>query len=347
VLSGQTRFDVMRRACVSEVASRPHRRTGTYAWLHFTTHLPVESSEKGTYSQHDGKHAPAAVAPIHHPRQIKLDTIVKQRYQRASTSTSYSSSLSQILCIDLISLIIFNLGKLVRAMFLLPSTATALLGVLLSLSPGDNGFVGASSRAVNDQRLEDPTNTESARNLRSSPGESRLLQQATAIGVNFVNIKSSAGVGATEAQVRAQIDVLNTAFRPDFVFNLNATREVTNDNYFGNINTDILPNPVEMQMKQEYRRGGMETLNVYSVQLVRDGRTTVGYATLPVADGGPSDGIVIDYTTVPNDRGGETDMGMVSVTNKRSSASDTSVLTVPFVSLRPDTRSRGGALAKP
>jgi hypothetical protein len=226
-------------------------------------------------------------------------------------------------------------------MFLLSSTATALLGVLLSLSPGDNAFVGASRHTVNDHP-EDLTNTRSARNLRN-----RVLQETIAVNVNFVNIKNSAGLGATAAQVRAQIDVLNDAFRPDFVFNWNATQDVTNDNYFGNINTDILPNPVEMQMKQEYRRGGMETLNVYSVQLVRDGRTTVGYATLPVADGGPSDGIVIDYTTVPNDRGGETDMGMVSVTNKRSSASDTSVLTVPFVSLRPDTRSRGGTLAQP
>jgi hypothetical protein len=125
----------------------------------------------------------------------------------------------------------------------------------------------------------------------SAPDGSRRLQEAIRVGVNFVIVKNAAGLGATEDQVQPQIDVLNAAFGPDFVFNLTSTQVVTNDIYFSNLRSPNDPEwNAEREMKTAYKRGGTETMSVYAVQ------TEGGWAFT----GGVQDGVVMDYTGVPN-----------------------------------------------
>jgi hypothetical protein len=213
-------------------------------------------------------------------------------------------------------------------MLLLSSTTSAMLGMLLALSSINNSCalrhtledtrLGRESRGLRgpkDDSASLPSCGSRARTdeevkafsemiqqfyqeAQSSPGGSRRLQEAITINVNFVNVRSTAGLGATEAQVQAQIDALNTAYRPDFVFNLSTTQVVTNDNYFGNIDPRATNGPVEAQLKAEYRRGGMDTLNVYSANIMTNGSTTGGWAI--TANGSSvNDGVTMDYTTVP------------------------------------------------
>jgi glutamine cyclotransferase len=197
---------------------------------------------------------------------------------------------------------------------LCPSTKTALLGVLLALASVSSAF--ASSSSTNEHHLEDPSNVGGVRGstaeAHGSPGGYRRLQQAITVNVNFVNFKNSAGEGATEAQVRAQMDVLNAAFRGNFVFNY-TIQDVTNDAIFGNIDSDAAGrDPTETQMKQQYKRGNRDTLSVYSVSLVRPGKNTVGWAYTPEVDVGFQDGIVMEWRTVPGVS--EENLGMVSIT---------------------------------
>jgi hypothetical protein len=88
-----------------------------------------------------------------------------------------------------------------------------------------------------------------------SPAGYRRLQQAITVDVNFVIVQNAAGQGATQEQVNAQIEFLNNAFRPDFVFKLNTMQPVVNDNSFSNTNADDKEQVVERQMKEQYRRG--------------------------------------------------------------------------------------------
>jgi hypothetical protein len=129
-------------------------------------------------------------------------------------------------------------------------------------------------------------------------GGNRRLQETIAIGVNFVIFKDSVGAGSTLGQMRAQIDILNNAFRPDFAFTVKTTQVVTNDNFFTNVGLDDGPSSVHVQMKTAYKRGGMETLNVYVLDIL-DADVALGFAYLPFSDPGVLDGVVLDFTTMP------------------------------------------------
>jgi hypothetical protein len=209
------------------------------------------------------------------------------------------------------------------------SAAAAFLGVILALASFDNACAH-ESRGLRGLMNDDEgshaacgvpalTQTEVRafnsmvdkfyQDAQSSPDGNRRLQQTITVDVNFVNVKSTAGLGATEADVRAQMDVLNEVFRPDFVFNYNSSQDVIDDNYFGGIDSSTFGGPVELQMKTEYRQGGLETLNIYSTNIMTNGRRTSGWATFDPNDI-PRDGVVMEYATVPN--GGDS-KGFVSI----------------------------------
>jgi Pregnancy-associated plasma protein-A len=136
-----------------------------------------------------------------------------------------------------------------------------------------------------------------------SPGDSRSLQQPEpiAVNVNFVNVRNSAGAGATNAQVNDQMSWLNGAFDPDFVqFKLVKLQEVINDNFFGTISYDDVGKAIETQMKMAHKIGGMETLSIYSVDTSLGGVSGIGgWAYYPAANAGVLDGVVILYSSLP------------------------------------------------
>jgi Pregnancy-associated plasma protein-A len=128
-----------------------------------------------------------------------------------------------------------------------------------------------------------------------SPGGVRPLQQQTiTIDVNFVAVQHTDGRGATQAQVLAQIEVLNTAFSPDFRFNLKTLQFVTNDEYF-----DLygVASPPEIQMKRIHKRGGLETLSVYAI---RTHSPEVGWSYYPQWNVDVRDGVVFDHRGIAN-----------------------------------------------
>jgi hypothetical protein len=122
------------------------------------------------------------------------------------------------------------------------------------------------------------------------------LQDTIAIDVNFIVVRTTDNRGSTQGHAKAQIDFLNLTFLPDFKFNLKNNKVVVNDDYF----TKVKNTPaVESEMKKAHRIGGMETLNVYAVEMDSG---IVGGFTFPFTNGGDNDGIVLNYQAVP--RGG-------------------------------------------
>jgi hypothetical protein len=97
----------------------------------------------------------------------------------------------------------------------------------------------------------------------------RLQTGPIEVGVNFVIVSNETGHGnLTQAQVDGQIAVLNAAYRPNFSFRVTSTQYVSNDTYFY---MEVIPGGVstmELEVKTRYRRGGAETLNVYSLSPV-------------------------------------------------------------------------------
>jgi Pregnancy-associated plasma protein-A len=189
-------------------------------------------------------------------------------------------------------------------MHLLSSTSTALLGVLLAVTSFDNAWghesrglrglmndnggdpsfsCGVAARTADEVKAFSDMVEQFKEEASSSPDGHRRLQEAIQVDVNFVIVKNTAGLGATEEQAQAQINVLNDEFRPDFVFKLITTQVVTNDIYFSNV---TMHGEIERQMKTEYKRGGPETLGIYAVQ------TGGGWY-------GMLEGVVINFRSVP------------------------------------------------
>jgi hypothetical protein len=151
---------------------------------------------------------------------------------------------------------------------------------------------------------------------QGSPGGVRRLQQTILVDVNFVVVKHTDGRGATEAQVLAQIEVLNGAFSPDFRFNLKTLQFVTNDDYFSNVDVDDGSQAVELRMKKAHKRGGLETLSVYAVEPVGN----IGaWAYYPLSNMGTLDGVVMRYTGIAN--GGHPYFSQGKVSRKSSLSS--------------------------
>jgi hypothetical protein len=107
----------------------------------------------------------------------------------------------------------------------------------------------------------------------------------------------------SEAMIREQIRVLDDSFGgrtggagSGFGFALAGVTRTTNTTWFETLATNF---EVEQQAKQLLRRGGPETLNIYSV----DGGPYLGFAYFPSVLTSPSfaslDGVVVDWRTLP------------------------------------------------
>jgi hypothetical protein len=109
----------------------------------------------------------------------------------------------------------------------------------------------------------------------------------------------------SQERLDLQIGVLNAAFSPEFSFQLASVQRVSNESYF-----TVHPgwpgesSREELELKAQYRRGGTETLNVYSLE--PDGgdltSTLLGFAypPYPYVNRRVEDGIFIHHETLPD-----------------------------------------------
>ncbi|PWZ02608.1 metalloprotease MEP1-like protein [Testicularia cyperi] len=130
------------------------------------------------------------------------------------------------------------------------------------------------------------------------PTDLNLLAASTKyIDVYFHDIYGTNGTGKlTQTAVTDQIKVLNTAYGPyGFQFNLKQTNFVQNDGWFYNLDYS---SSAATQMKTSLHQGTAKTLNFYTAQLAGG---LLGWATFPweYSQNGPTDGVVIDYRTLP------------------------------------------------
>ena len=111
---------------------------------------------------------------------------------------------------------------------------------------------------------------------------------------------TAAGGNVPLSQIRAQIAVLNASYggttggaTTGFQFSLASVDRTTNKRLF-----NMSGNGKDRQMKQALKVGGLETLNIYSVDL---GKRLLGYAYLAqdAAAVGALDGVVIHYNSLP------------------------------------------------
>ncbi|KAF4623181.1 hypothetical protein D9613_001397 [Agrocybe pediades] len=136
---------------------------------------------------------------------------------------------------------------------------------------------------------------------------------ATAVAANnwpvYINVHfhvvaantSIEGGYVPQSQVDSQIEILNKDYKNTGVqFRLDNTSRTINADWFENVN----PYTSEATlMKETLRRGGPETLNVYTVSFDNGyAAGLLGYATFPsdYEDEPKDDGVVIQYGTLPS-----------------------------------------------
>ena len=129
------------------------------------------------------------------------------------------------------------------------------------------------------------------------------LAQAATIPVVFhvISADGTPGQGnAPDSQLQAQVRVLNASFAGStggaptgFTFSLQAINRVTNPAWWG-LRQGM---PPEAEMKAALRRGGMETLNIYTV--ITNGQGNYGWGTFPQATLSTNDGVVMRFDTLP------------------------------------------------
>ena len=106
-----------------------------------------------------------------------------------------------------------------------------------------------------------------------------------------------------EAMIRAQLRVLEDSYAgrtggagSGFGFELAGVTRTTNATWFQSMATDF---ELELEIKQRLRRGGPETLNIYTV----DGGPYLGFAYFPSVLLSPEnaalDGVVVDWRSLP------------------------------------------------
>jgi pregnancy-associated plasma protein-A len=106
-----------------------------------------------------------------------------------------------------------------------------------------------------------------------------------------------------EDMIRAQIRVLNDSFAgrtggagSGFGFQLAGVTRTQNQTWFDSMATNF---DLELHIKRRLRRGGPETLNIYTV----DGGPYLGFAYFPNVlaspDYAPLDGVVVDWRSLP------------------------------------------------
>jgi hypothetical protein len=168
------------------------------------------------------------------------------------------------------------------------------------------------------------------RQADSDQGLRRRLQAGPiVIDINFV-VVTMPDVGidgvpyeygdVSQERLDLQIGVLNAAFSPEFSFRLASVQRVSNETYF-----TVFPgwpgksSREELELKAQYRRGGTETLNVYSLEPDDGDPTTTStllgfaYPPYPYVNRRVEDGIFIHHETLPDGAFLDKSEGKVSV----------------------------------
>ncbi|KAF8646894.1 hypothetical protein AX16_007059 [Volvariella volvacea WC 439] len=97
-----------------------------------------------------------------------------------------------------------------------------------------------------------------------------------------------------DEQISEQMDVINKDYNgTGLVFNHTETNRIIRSDWFSTASDDM---DLEMEMKTQLRKGGPETLNIYTVQTQLLGRAAfpVDYESDPIYDG-----ILLNYGTLP------------------------------------------------
>lgn len=117
----------------------------------------------------------------------------------------------------------------------------------------------------------------------------------TTINVYFHVITSSSGQGAvTDNEIKAQLDVLNAAYKGSyFAFNLAGTTRTANNSWYTTTGGSS-----EAAMKSALRQGSADDLNIYANNM---GGGLLGWATFPssYASNPTDDGVVILRDSMP------------------------------------------------
>lgn len=193
-------------------------------------------------------------------------------------------------------------------------SAAALAAILVNGPvPEPAATDGLCAPGESAARVADPAYPDSGSLTAEEAAEfDRLLHQAAVphrapnprnpqtVDVVFHVVSHPNGTGNLDQDtIDEQIRVLNKAFSGDyggvdtgFRFALEATTRTQSSDWF----TDFSGN--EKKMKRKLRRGGAETLNIYSLNM---GEGLLGRASFPqeYRRDPRGDGIVIDYRTVP------------------------------------------------
>jgi hypothetical protein len=174
-----------------------------------------------------------------------------------------------------------------------------LLASLLSVS---------SSAAPNKERCgtRQPS-VEEVEQMEQQVARARPKTKATVtVPVWFHIIDQGSGFAngdVPDEMIRAQLRVLNDSYSghtggagSGFGFELAGVTRTTNATWFKSLAIDF---ELEMQVKQTLRRGGAETLNIYTV----DGGPYLGFAYYPSVLTSPTyavlDGVVLDWRSLP------------------------------------------------
>jgi hypothetical protein len=112
------------------------------------------------------------------------------------------------------------------------------------------------------------------------------------IPVWFHVISSGSEGNVSDASLAAQLDVLNASFAPDFVFTHAGTTRTNDSSWFR------MGWGAEQKAKKTLRRGGPETLNIYTAGLTGN---LLGWAYFPwtYEDYPFLDGVVVHYRSLP------------------------------------------------
>ncbi len=166
----------------------------------------------------------------------------------------------------------------------------------VALEPGPAEVVEAASRCG----TEEPGAAELARVAADSGRDVRAMRLPGTVRVpTYVHvIRKGTGIAngdVPDSAVRAQVDVLNAAFRnTPFYFELVSTDRTTHTTWY----TMSPGTTAEKQAKQTLRKGGKESLNLYTAA---PGGGLLGWATFPwsYASAPKNDGVVMLHSTLP------------------------------------------------
>ncbi|PSK86274.1 pregnancy-associated plasma protein-A [Murinocardiopsis flavida] len=173
-------------------------------------------------------------------------------------------------------------------------------------TPGvhDPSTITPEEAAELDRMLDAATVTQSAPDARNP--------QTVPVVMHVISAKDGTGK-ISDAVVKRQIDVMNKGFSggykgvdTGFRFTLKDVTHSVDDTWFRDFSGN------EDAAKRELRKGGAETLNLYSTDM---GQGILGRSTFPqdYKDAPETDGVVIDYRSVPGGGRAKFDLGFTAV----------------------------------